>query len=63
MKLAYLHPNQFLSDINILHKYIQTEKFCIIRISQLAAHHDVGIKGLNLVLVKEIVNRIEHAGF
>ncbi len=47
-ELAYLHPNQFTPDINIVKKYVQTDDpLFLIRFSKLAAHHDVGIRGLN----------------
>jgi uncharacterized protein len=63
MKLAYLHPNHFKPDREIVNKYIRTENYCLIRLAQLTAHHDSGIKGLNENLIKNIINVIEIQGF
>lgn len=63
MKLAYLHPNRFTADKEIVEKYIQEEKYCLIRLAQLTAHHDVGIKGLTVDLVKEIIEIAEKRGY
>ena len=62
MKLAYLHPNVFQPDRQILSKY-HIEGGCIlIRLAKLAAHHDVGIKGLNADLVREVISVAEQKG-
>lgn len=63
MKLAYLHPNQFTPDKEIVRKYTQQDKYCIIRLAQLTAHHDEGIRGLNARLVKEIIEIAEQKGY
>lgn len=63
MKLAYLHPNNFTPDKKIVSKYISTDKYCIIRLTQLTAHHDNGIKGLNVSLVKEILKIAKEKGY
>jgi len=63
MKLAYLHPNYFTPDKKIVRKYLQSEKYCIIRLAQLTAHHDAGIKGLNEMLVREIIEIAEEKGY
>lgn len=63
MKLAYLHPNRFTADKEIVEKYIQEEKYCLIRLAQLTAHHDVGIKGLTVDLVKEVIQIAEKRGY
>lgn len=63
MKLAYLHPNYFTPDKQIVRKYLQTEKYCIIRLAQLTAHHDEGIKGLNVPLVRRIIEIAEQKGY
>lgn len=63
MKLAYLHPNRFSAKKEIVEKYIQKEKYCLIRLAQLTAHHDVGIKGLTVDLVKEIIQIAEKKGY
>jgi len=63
MKLAYLHPNYFTPDKKIVRKYLQSEKYCIIRLAQLTAHHDAGIKGLNEILVQKIIEIAEQKGY
>lgn len=63
MKLAYLHPNRFKPDEEIKTKYITNNKYCLIRLAQLTAHHDVGIKGLNVKLVKQIIEIAESKGY
>ncbi len=63
MKLAYLHPNRFTPEREIVEKYIQVEKYCLIRLAQLTAHHDVGIKGLTVELVKQVIQIAERKGY
>lgn len=62
MKLAYLSPNYFEPDLNILQKYKIEGRYALIRISDLKAHHDFGISGLNEELIVNIVNMIEDSG-
>jgi len=55
-KLAYLHPNQFKPNINILKKYkLKPYKYIIIRLSALKAHHDLKAKGINQNLYNKII--------
>jgi len=63
MKLAYLHPNQFIPNRTIVKKYIQEDKYCIVRLAQLTAFHDVGIHGLNVELVLKIIILAESFGY
>ena len=63
MKLAYLHPNFFTPNESIIHEYGIHEKFIIIRLSQLAAHHDINIRGLSFKLVEEIITLAEKANY
>ena len=63
MKLAYLHPNHFTPDKRIVKIYTQSEKYCIIRLAKLTAHHDLGINGLNSQLVKQIISIAELKGY
>ena len=63
MKLAYLHPNRFQPEKEIVNEYIGDCKYCLIRLAQLTAHHDEGIKGLNEELVKQIINIAEQKGY
>lgn len=63
MKLAYLHPNIFKSNENLKNEYIKESNYILIRLSQLAAHHDVGIKGLNYHHIKKIIHISEKLGY
>lgn len=63
MKLAYLHPNHFSPNKEIVNKYIRDDKYCLIRLAQLTAHHDVGIKGLNKKLLMQIIDIAERKGY
>ena len=63
MKLAYLHPNRFTPDKTILSKYNLPERFVLMRLAKLSAHHDVGIKGLNLDLVKKMISIAQKYGY
>ena len=62
MKLAYLHPNVFQPNKEILAKYQLEENCVLIRLAKLVAHHDAGIKGLNVELVKRIIQMAEQKG-
>lgn len=59
MKLAYLHPNWFTPDKAILSKYGLLDRYILIRLAKLSAHHDEGIKGLNMDLVQNMISRAE----
>jgi uncharacterized protein len=63
MKLSYLHPNQFTPDENLKSTYIQSDKYCLIRLAQLTAHHDAGIRGLSIELVVKLIQIIESKGY
>jgi len=63
MKLAYLHPNRFTPDETIVKKYISEDKYCIVRLAQLTAFHDVGINGLNVDLVLNIIAQAKEHGY
>lgn len=63
MKLAYLHPNYFVPDRDIVSSYGIEGKYILIRLAQLTAHHDVGIKGLSIQLVADIIQIAEKHGY
>lgn len=63
MKLAYLHPNCFHPDKAIIKKYGIQDKFLLIRLAKLSAHHDNGIKGIDTKLVDQILNIANERGF
>lgn len=62
MKLAYLHPAVFQPDKSVLAKYGIEEDGVLIRLAKLAAHHDVGVQGLNVELVKRILQIAKQQG-
>jgi predicted glycosyltransferase len=63
MKLAYLHPDQFSANKQILSKYNIEGKYVLIRLAQLTAHHDFGIKGLNNNELNQIIATIKANGY
>ena len=63
MKLAYLHPTRFSPDLSIVEKYGIAGNYIIVRLAQLPAHHDIGIKGLNDSLVHRIINTAQEHGY
>ena len=59
-ELAYLHPNHFQADEQIVRKYIQLDKpYCILRFAKLSAHHDEGIFGINDDLAMKIIDSLK----
>lgn len=59
-ELAYLHPSHFTPDISVVRQYFkENEKYCIIRFAGLTAHHDAGIRGINLNIAIELIKEIE----
>ena len=62
-ELAYLHPDNFFPDKEILKKYnLYEKKYIIIRLSALKAHHDLKAKGISKDLLKKIEKLIEECG-
>ncbi|MFW5803689.1 MAG: DUF354 domain-containing protein [bacterium] len=54
-ELAYLHPNNFNPDINLIKSYnLEPKKYIIVRLSALKAHHDTGAKGISQKLLDKI---------
>ena len=62
MKLAYLHPTIFKLNIEIVKKYNLPENYAIIRLAQLTAYHDDGIKGISEDLLISIINKLKSKG-
>lgn len=56
-ELAYLHPNHFSSDKNVVEGYgIDTSKpYFILRFASLNAHHDDGICGINTEIAQRLI--------
>ena len=63
MKLAYLHPNRFRPQMEKIKKYGVKDKYVIIRIAKLTAHHDFGISGIDNSLLDEIIDILEEHSF
>ena len=63
MKLAYLHPNEFTPDREIISRYDLPERYVLIRLVRLTAYHDVHIKGLNPQLVEQLIHLAEKNGY
>lgn len=62
-KLAYLHPNQFTPDKNVVEKYFPADKpYFILRFAKLNAYHDVNAKGINTVIAQRIIEILEKHG-
>lgn len=61
-ELAYLHPNRFEPDLNILSSQTNRDpnkKDCLIRFISWNATHDVGQKGLSIEDKKSIIERLK----
>ncbi|MCP4710683.1 MAG: DUF354 domain-containing protein [Planctomycetes bacterium] len=63
-ELAYLHPNQFTPDVAVLQDLgIEADqRYFIVRLVSLTAHHDIGETGLGTEQAKKIVEKLEPYG-
>lgn len=61
MKLAYLHPSEFKPDRNKV-SVPQGRDYCLIRLAKLAAHHDSGIRGLDISTIEKIIRLVKQHG-
>jgi len=62
-ELAYLHPNNFIPDKNVVLKYFNVDTpYFIIRLSSLKAHHDSGINGISTSIAQKIIAILEPFG-
>ena len=62
-ELAYLHPNQFTPDKNIVNQYFPADDtYFIIRFAKLTAHHDVGIGGITTEIAQRIIDILKPYG-
>ena len=62
-KLAYLHPNRFIPDIEIAGKYIDVSTPCfLLRFAKLNAHHDSGINGISVGIALQIIEMLKDYG-
>ena len=63
-ELAYLHPNHFSADKNVVEGYgIDTNKpYFILRFASLNAHHDDGIRGINTEIAQRLIDILSPHG-
>lgn len=62
-ELAYLHPNHFISDKQIVEQYFPAEKpYFILRFAKLSAHHDKGIQGINTAIAQKLIDILRPHG-
>ena len=62
-ELAYLHPNHFLADKNVVEKYFEADTpYFIMRFSSLNAYHDGGIKGINTEIAQKLIDILKPYG-
>lgn len=62
-ELAYLHPNNFVPDFEIIKKINpNSKKYFLIRLVLLKSYHDVGIRGLNNQHIRKIISLLETKG-
>lgn len=62
-ELAYLHPNHFTPNIEIVKEFNpELSPYFILRLVSLRAYHDVGMKGLKNEQVKELINLLSIYG-
>lgn len=63
MKLGYLHPAVFSVDNSMTDKYAIGKDFVLIRLSKLAAYHDIGISGIDPHLLDRIIKLVQQKGY
>lgn len=63
-ELAYLHPKRFEPDKNILAQNgIQTtEKYFILRFNAFKAHHDIGVRGIQIENKRKLIDMLKDYG-
>jgi predicted glycosyltransferase len=62
-ELAYLHPNQFVANKEVVEKYFSAETpYFILRFSSLNAYHDNGIKGINTEIAQRLIDILKPHG-
>ena len=63
-ELAYLHPDNFTQDVNVLQEVGLTlgSAFYIMRFNAFKAHHDIGINGLSIEQKLKLINLLERHG-
>ncbi len=62
-ELAYLHPDNFTPDRNIVKKYTDPSKpFFVLRFAKLTAHHDKGISGFETDTIEKLIEVLKPHG-
>ena len=63
-KLAYLHPNRFKPNKDIVRQYgIEPDKpYFIMRFAKLNAHHDKGVSGINAEIAQNLIDILSPIG-
>jgi predicted glycosyltransferase len=63
-ELAYLHPNQFTPDPAIRRQLgvNEGERYFLVRLVSLTAHHDIGARGLSTQQARQIVEKLSARG-
>lgn len=62
-ELAYLHPNQFKVDNNVVEKFKgDYNRYFLIRLVSLKSYHDVGKKGIGYDKAKKLIELLEPYG-
>lgn len=62
-ELAYLHPNYFTPDKSkVGHLFKNNQPYFILRFVELTAHHDKGKKGINILLAKNLIEKLQPHG-
>ena len=63
-ELAYLHPNRFTPDANVLSEIglLEGEVYFVLRFNAFKAHHDVGVKGLSIENKRKLIADLEKIG-
>jgi predicted glycosyltransferase len=54
IKLAYLHPDEFKPDRNIVDTQSLVCPYCLVRMVNLGAHHDNNMQGLNIEMFEKL---------
>lgn len=61
-ELAYLHPNQFTPDLDLVKRIIPANNYFIIRLVSLTAYHDIGKSGINKEKAVLLIKLLEKYG-
>jgi uncharacterized protein len=63
-ELAYLHPNRFTPDPNILKEIglKEGDAFFILRFNAFKAHHDIGVQGISIENKRQLISHLEQYG-